>query len=131
MSSLNFMCTKISIALLRYTNIIPVDKAFYEAGKYFASKEWLQKLYFVLGIEVRREGRTTEAFVFLNHYLDACEVIEESSQTLDYTDFQQTDFPADVPIPNRLYLQDDPEEHDGIKEWVLTVSMDQGVEQVS
>lgn len=58
-------------------------------------------------------------------------MIEESSQTLDYTDFQQTDFPSDVPIPNRLYLQDDPEEHDGIKEWVLTVSMDQGVEQVS
>lgn len=113
-SSLQFLGTKISVALLRFTNIIPVDKAFYEAG-----------------IDVRKEGRTSEAFVFLNHYLDVCEVIEESSQTLDYTDFQNTDFPNNVPIPNNLYLQDNTEEHDNIKEWVLTISMDQGIEQVT
>lgn len=113
MPSLQFLGSKISVALLRYTNIIPVDKAFYEAG-----------------VDVRKDGRTAEAFVFLNHYLDVCEVIEESSQTLDYTDFQQTDFPNNVPIPTGLYLQDNPEEHDNIKEWVLTISMDQGVEQV-
>lgn len=33
-SSMKSVCVKISVALLRYTNIIPADKAFYEAGKH-------------------------------------------------------------------------------------------------
>lgn len=32
-SSMKSVCVKISVALLRYTDIISADKAFYEAGK--------------------------------------------------------------------------------------------------
>ncbi|XP_019769911.2 intraflagellar transport protein 172 homolog [Dendroctonus ponderosae] len=105
---------KISAALLRYTDIIPADKAYYEAGKDF-----------------KDDGRTSEAFVFLNHYLDLCEAIEEGEgQLVDHSDLVQTDFPSNIPIPSRLYLAEDPKEHDNIREWVLAISMDQKVDQV-
>ncbi|VEN45242.1 unnamed protein product, partial [Callosobruchus maculatus] len=113
-SSLKSIGVKISAALLRYTDIIPADKAYYEAG-----------------IDMRDEGRLSEAFVFLNHYLDLYEAIEDGEgQLVDHTDFMQTDFPSNVPLPSRLYLADDPKEHDNIKEWVLTSSMDEKIEQV-
>ncbi|XP_065171784.1 intraflagellar transport protein 172 homolog [Atheta coriaria] len=105
--------TKISVALLRYTDIIPADKGFYEAG-----------------LDLRAEGRNSEAFVFLNHYLDICEAIEdEESQLIDHTDLSQTDFPSNIPIPEQLYLNDDKDEHDRVREWVLAISMDQKVDQ--
>lgn len=70
------------------------------------------------------------AFVFLNRYLDICEAIEEGNlDLLDNTDFAGTDIPFEVPLPSTLYL--DQNEHEEVKEWVLTVSMDQKVEQVS
>ncbi|XP_017777562.1 PREDICTED: intraflagellar transport protein 172 homolog [Nicrophorus vespilloides] len=104
---------KISVALLRYTDIIPADKAFYEAG-----------------IDLREEGRNSEAFVFLNHYLDICEAIEDGeNQLIDHTDLGQTDFPSNVPIPEEMFLHDETDEHDRIREWVLAISMDQKVDQ--
>ncbi|XP_044747182.1 intraflagellar transport protein 172 homolog [Coccinella septempunctata] len=111
--SLKSIAVKISCALLRYSDIIPADKAYYEAG-----------------MDMKSEGRYSEAFVFLNHYLDLCEAIEEGEgQLVDHSDLVQTDFPSNVPIPNQLYLRDEPEEHDSVREWVLTVSMDQRIEQ--
>ncbi|XP_050306348.1 intraflagellar transport protein 172 homolog [Anthonomus grandis grandis] len=113
-ASLKSIGVKISTALLRYTDIIPADKAFYEAGK-----------------DLKEVGRNSEAFVFLNHYLDLCEAIEEGEgQLVDHSDLVQTDFPSNIPLPARLFLADDPKEHDSIREWVLAVSMDQKVEQV-
>lgn len=45
------------------------------------------------------------AFVFLNHYLDLVEAIEDGSpDTLDNTDFQETDLPLEVPLPEKPYL---------------------------
>lgn len=80
---------------------------------------------------MRDEGRLSEAFVFLNHYLDICEAIEEGEgQLVDHSDLTQTDFPSNVPLPSQLYLAEDPKEHDNIREWVLAVSMDQKIEQV-
>ncbi|KAK9871476.1 hypothetical protein WA026_012850 [Henosepilachna vigintioctopunctata] len=112
-ASLQSIGVKISTALLRYTDIIPADKAFYEAG-----------------IDLKKEGKYSEAFVFLNHYLDLCEAIEEGEgQLVDHSDLLQTDFPSNVPLPSQLYLRDDPQEHDNVKEWVLTVSMDQRIDQ--
>lgn len=84
-----------------------------------------------IGIDLRDNGRVGEAFVFLNHYLDICEAIEEGeSQLVDHTDFLQTDFPSNIPLPESIYLQNDPQEHDSVREWVLAISMDQNVEQV-
>lgn len=87
-------------------------------------------LYF-LGIDLREEGRVSEAFVFLNHYLDICESIEEGEvQLVDHSDLGQTDFPSNIPIPDHLHLQNTPHVHDNVREWVLAVSMDQKVDQV-
>ncbi|XP_056632969.1 intraflagellar transport protein 172 homolog [Diorhabda sublineata] len=111
--SLKSIAVKISTALLRYTDIIPADKAYYEAGK-----------------DLKEEGKLSEAFVFLNHYLDLCEAIEEDEgQLVDHSDLLQTDFPSNIPLPHHPYLMEDPKEHDNVKEWVLAVSMDQKIEQ--
>lgn len=112
--ALNLIAVKISVAILRYTEIIPVDKAFFEAG-----------------MDLRAMGRECEAFVILNHYLDVCEAIDEGSGNLvDHSDFTVTDFPSSVPIPERLHLADEPELHEEIRDWILAVSMDQKVNQV-
>lgn len=67
--------------------------------------------------------------MFLNHYLDIVEAIEEGNlDSLDYSDFTTTDFPQEIPLPSAAYLST--EEHEQIKEWVLAVSMDQNIEQV-
>ncbi|KAL1502378.1 hypothetical protein ABEB36_007525 [Hypothenemus hampei] len=105
---------KISTALLRYTDLIPADKAYYEAGK-----------------DLKEEGRISEAFVFFNHYLDLCEAIEEGDvQFVDHSDLVQTDFPSNIPLPSKLYLADNTKEHDNVREWVLAISMDQKIDQV-
>lgn len=87
--------------------------------------------FLLIGKDLKEEGKLSEAFVFLNHYLDLCEAIEEGEgQLVDHSDLVQTDFPSNIPLPSRLYLSEDPREHDSIREWVLTVSMDQRIEQV-
>lgn len=74
-------------------------------------------------------GREDEAFVFLNHYLDICEAIEEgNADLLDHSDFTETDFPQEIPLPVAPFLSS--EQHEEVKEWVLTISMDQKVDQV-
>ncbi|KAL5460471.1 hypothetical protein EMCRGX_G033922 [Ephydatia muelleri] len=102
---------KLSVSLLRHTKIIPVDKAFYEAGIY-----------------CKAVGLDNMAFVFLNHFLDLCEAIEEGSLgNLDNSDFVDTDIPFEVPLPERQCVSE--EKREEVKEWVLAVSMDQKVEQ--
>ncbi|MPC88399.1 Intraflagellar transport protein 172 [Portunus trituberculatus] len=69
------------------------------------------------------------AFVFLNRFLDLCEAIEEGSlDSLDHTDFIDTDIPYEIPLPDTLSIPEPLREE--AKEWVLAVSMDQQVEQV-
>ncbi|KAL0271339.1 UNVERIFIED_CONTAM: hypothetical protein PYX00_008457 [Menopon gallinae] len=105
------LATKISIALLRYTDIIPADKAFYEAG-----------------MDAKAAGRNNEAFVFLNHYLDICEAIEEeNSEIIDSSDFSATDFPSEIPLPRNKAI--DNVRHEEVKDWILAVSMDQKIDQ--
>lgn len=63
-----------SVSLLRDSDIIPADKAFFEAGT-----------------QCRKLGWDSMAFVFLNRFLDLMEVIEDhegNSDALDSTDFQ-------------------------------------------
>ncbi|EDW33148.1 GL24638 [Drosophila persimilis] len=104
---------RLSLALLRHTDILPVDKGFYEAG-----------------MDLRQAGREAEAFVMLNHYLDVCEAIEEGSGNLvDHSDLASTDFPSSVPLPEDIHLKNEPSLHEEVREWVLAVSMDQQVDQ--
>lgn len=68
------MITKLSVSLLRHSDIIPADKAFYEAGIYCSELGW-----------------NSMAFVFLNRYLDLVEAItssEPSAVEFDTSDFQ-------------------------------------------
>jgi len=48
---------------------------------------------------------------------------------LDYSDFTNTDFPVEIPLPATLHVSS--QEHEEVKEWVLAISMDQKVDQVS
>ncbi|KAK4299690.1 hypothetical protein Pmani_028048 [Petrolisthes manimaculis] len=103
---------KVSVSLLRYTHVVPADKAFYEAG-----------------MSCKEVGWKNMAFVFLNRFLDLCEAIEEGSlDSLDHTDFIDTDIPYEIPLPDTLSIPDNLREE--AKEWVLAVSMDQQVEQI-
>ncbi|XP_055910125.1 intraflagellar transport protein 172 homolog [Eupeodes corollae] len=112
--SLQPIAVRISVALLRYTDVIPVDKGFFEAG-----------------MDLRAAGRESEAFVILNHYLDVCDAIEEGSGNLvDHSDLSVTDFPSSVPLPEEIHLKTDLHLHEEVREWVLAVSMDQQVDQV-
>lgn len=104
---------KISVALLRYTELIPVDKAFFEAG-----------------MDLRSVGRDSEAFVLLNHYLDVCDAIEGAENLVDHLNLAATDFPSSVPIPEQMHLRNEMHVHEDIRDWILAISMDQKVDQV-
>ncbi|KAH9500287.1 hypothetical protein Btru_073626 [Bulinus truncatus] len=110
--SLDSVAGKLSVSLLRHTDIIPADKAFYEAGMTCKALGW-----------------ENMAFVFLNRYLDISEAMEEGTlDMLDHTDFQDTDIPFEIPIPEKPFLTGN--QHEEVKEWVLAVSMDRQVEQI-
>lgn len=109
---LSSVAAKLSISLLRHTELIPADKAFYEAG-----------------LAAKAVGWENMAFIFLNRFLDLADGIDEGTlDALDHTDFQDTDIPFEVPVPSKLHVT--VEKREEIREWVLTVSMDQRVEQV-
>ena len=114
-SGLAPLAAKAATSLLRYIGSIPADKAFYEAG-----------------ISMREAGETNMAFVFLNRYLDLTEAMEDAAdqvgdQVLDNGDFVNTDIPYDFHLPSAHYL--DEAQREEVRDWVLTISMDQQVEQ--
>ncbi|XP_018345065.1 PREDICTED: intraflagellar transport protein 172 homolog [Trachymyrmex septentrionalis] len=110
--ALSGVVVKTSVSLLRYTDILHADKCYYEAG-----------------MAARTAGLLSEAFVFLNHFLDLEECIEEEGDgnVLDVDDLRITDFPLEVPLPEKLGIATDQREE--AREWVLAVSMDQKIEQ--
>ncbi|XP_042189213.1 intraflagellar transport protein 172 homolog [Callorhinchus milii] len=111
-NQLDITAAKLSISLLRHTDTIPADKAFYEAG-----------------MAAKAVGWENMAFIFLNRFLDLSDAIEEGNlDALDHSDFQDTDIPFEIPVPVKQHVLEDKREE--IRDWVLTVSMDQRVEQV-
>ena len=104
------LCMKITISLLRYTDVVRVDKAFYEAGK--VTKE---------------NGKLQMGFVFWNHFLDLVEAIEEGQLNVDHSDFVGTDIPFEVPLPSQPFYPENVIED--VKNWILQISMDSTVEQ--
>ncbi|CAB3377061.1 Hypothetical predicted protein [Cloeon dipterum] len=114
-AGLESLAAKLSIALLRFTDVIPSDKAYFEAG-----------------MDAKALGWDSEAFVFLNRLLDVCEAIEEvesggAATLLDSTDLQCTDFPVDAPLPRKMTISQ--QELEEAREWLLAVSMDQKIDQ--
>lgn len=74
-------------------------------------------------------GWENMAFIFLNRFLDLTDAIEEGTlDALDHSDFQDTDIPFEVPLPAKQHVPEAQREE--VRDWVLTVSMDQRLEQV-
>ncbi|XP_045766651.1 intraflagellar transport protein 172 homolog [Maniola jurtina] len=107
------IASKVARALPRYTDIIVADVAFYACGE---------------AIRAEGSGGAREAFVMLNHCLDLAEAADEdSAHLLDYTDFECTDWPRSPLVLESACVRGAP--LDALRDWVLTVSMDQQVEQ--
>lgn len=103
---------KLSIALLRYSDLVRVDYLFFEAGEL-----------------CRQANRTNLAFVFLNHFLDLVDAIEEQDANLvDYSNLEHTDIPSEVPLPRTVFLfqgdQHAERRIEATKSWILEKSMD-------
>ncbi|KAI6244211.1 Intraflagellar transport protein osm-1 [Aphelenchoides fujianensis] len=108
------LALKIKIALLRYVDLLQPDKLFYEAG-----------------IACRNaEGQVPE------HGLRLSSINTSTSWTpsrkndpslVDNSLFEGTDVPTQYALPQQMYLTN--EEHEDVKEWVLSVSVDQKVQK--
>ncbi|KAG2781071.1 Intraflagellar transport protein [Phytophthora cactorum] len=111
-AGLDDLVAKISMSLLRFVAVLPADKMFYLAGAAARKKKWL-----------------SAAFVYFNRYLDLCEAIDDGdASNLDNTDFIDTDIPSpqDFALPEMHYLAEESAREE-IRDWVLTISMDQQV----
>ncbi|XP_061900790.1 intraflagellar transport protein 172 homolog isoform X2 [Entelurus aequoreus] len=109
---LTSISAKLCVSLLRHTDLVPADRAFYEAG-----------------LACRAAGWENMAFIFLNHFLDVCDAIAEGTlDSLDHTDFSDTDIPFEVPLPTKPCVADPQREE--IRNWVLTVAVYGRLEQV-
>lgn len=85
---LDLLAAKISISLLRHTDLIPADKAFYEAG--------------IMCQKVKLENM---AFVFLNRYIDLADAIEDkNNEIMDNPYLADTDIPFEINLPETKYL---------------------------
>lgn len=113
LNSVNELNLKLSIAFLRYSDLVRVDYLFYEAGQL-----------------CKQANRTNLAFIFLNHFLDLVDAIEEQDANLvDYSNLEQTDIPSEVPLPRTVFLfQGDhlvaKKKIEKIKSWILEKSME-------
>ncbi|KAI8999812.1 hypothetical protein BC832DRAFT_563653 [Gaertneriomyces semiglobifer] len=107
---LAYFAAKQSISLLRYTDILPPDRIFFEAGE--AAKEC---------------GMTNMAFLCWNRFLDISDAIDEGEATLqDSRDFADTDIPSEVELPLQSITSNKREE---VRDWVLQLSLDQQVKR--
>ena len=107
------VANSIAVSLVRYCDILPADRVFYEAGQ--ACKE---------------SGKVNQAFVLTNRFIDIAELMDdgEDTSTLENTDFEQTDVPFEFRIQDVPFITES--EREEVRDWVLTMSMDQKVEPV-
>lgn len=115
-NELDELVLKISVSLLRYTDLIPPDRAFYQAGKI-----------------CKKLKRMDMGLVFYNRFLDISDAMDEipepeDSNTLaramvelENTDFANTDIPYLVPLPRQLCLSE--KEQDDVTNEVLMESI--------
>jgi len=93
------------------------------------SKNIVRKSRLSLFVPFQDGKRNAEAFVFLNHYLDLTDaIVDGQNEMIDDTDLQCTDFPTNVPLPQTMYVEN--EQHEQVREWILTNAMDRDVSQV-
>ncbi|XP_068198190.1 intraflagellar transport protein 172 homolog [Antennarius striatus] len=106
------IAAKLCVSLLRHTEVVPVDRAFHEAG-----------------LACRAVGWENMGFVFLNHFLDLCDLLEDGSMnTVDHSSFVGTDIPCEARLPKQLCVTD--EQREQIRDWVLEVCLSNRLDQV-
>jgi intraflagellar transport protein 172 len=107
------IAAKCSITLLKYPDVIPQDKAFYQAG-----------------ITCRDQGNINLAFMLLNRYVDITEAIDsQDASFLDNADYHDTDaVPLQGPLPEKHYLVSE-DSREEVRTWVLSVVTDSNIEQ--
>jgi intraflagellar transport protein 172 len=103
---------RVSVGLLRYSDLIRLDK-----------------LYFDAGIACQKAEQLPMAIKFLNRYLDINDLIEDpdNNNLDDGSDYANTDIPSplDVPFPEKNLIS--PAEKDKIKDWLLQIAMNKKV----
>jgi intraflagellar transport protein 172 len=105
---LEIVAAKLSISLLRHVDIIPADKAFYEAGKMCQVN--LKSITLIdsdllLFCFSKRLKWDNMAFMFFNRYIDLADAIDdENGELLDHADFVNTDIPFEINLPQKKYL---------------------------
>lgn len=95
--------SKLCVSLLRYTNDVAVDSAFYDAG-----------------VSCRDNNQLGMAFVFFNRFTDVCDMIDNANADSDNIDFAGTDIPVSpdlVPLPTSQVFSTETREE--IREWVV------------
>ena len=107
------LAAKCAITLLRYSGIVPTDKAFYNAG-----------------MLAKQQGQMNLAFMLLNRYVDLIEAIEEGdASNIDNADFADaTNVPFETRLPTFFYLPEH-EDREEVRDWVLSICMDNDIEQ--
>ena len=82
------IAAKLSISLLRHCDLVPADKAFYEAGIMCQKVKW-----------------DNMAFVFLNRYIDLADAIDDGTgEVMDNSYIVDTDIPQDVNLTETKFL---------------------------
>ena len=105
--------TKCAITLLRYSGVIPADKAFYLAG-----------------VLCKDQGHTNLAFILLNRYVDLVEAIEGEAM-VDSDDFDNSSIIPSIvnaPIPSTHYVSNEGDREE-VRDWVLSTCMDSSIEK--
>ena len=105
--------SKLSVALLRYTQVLPVDKAFYDAA-----------------VACRDTNTLNMAFVLFNRYIDLTDrMADPDGGDIDNADFLITDIPSpfDTPLPSVQWYSDAVREE--AREWILEKAMSHDIGQ--
>jgi len=107
------IAAKCSITLLKYPELVPHDKAFYQAG-----------------MACREHGNINLSFLLLNRYVDLTEAIDANDASfLDNSEFQDADaIPLSDTLPMKHYL-DSEDDREEVRTWVLSVVTDNSIEQ--
>eukprot|EP01006_Ploeotia_vitrea_P029926 TRINITY_DN62385_c0_g1_i1.p1 TRINITY_DN62385_c0_g1~~TRINITY_DN62385_c0_g1_i1.p1 ORF type:complete len:993 (-),score=166.06 TRINITY_DN62385_c0_g1_i1:1161-4139(-) len=92
------------LSLVRYCDIIPADKVFYDAG-----------------IAAKEQGWNATAFVFLNKFFDITEE-DAADSVFDNADFPNSDLPQEFTVPKTPTVP--PHKVEEIRQWVLTEAVD-------
>lgn len=106
----------------KHIDVIPADKAFYDAG--MAAKKCAKEDH------KAQHNWASYCFVYWNRFLDINELMEDPDADvtlLDPTDLLDTGIPTEFPIPKRHSVPNENAEE--IRQWVLTASLDQTIEQ--